>query len=104
MSVATFLAKADTLKAKGIFALGSPDVKLLQQEMQTVGADYRADIKAARTVGRSPHSCPPATPQNIGSGELLAHFRAVPTAERASTSINTAFYGLMKKRYPCPGS
>lgn len=102
MSVATFLAKADALKAKGIMALGSSDIKLLQQEMQAVGGQYRADIKAARDAGKTPHSCPPATPQKMKSDELLAHFRAVPPEKRGSTSVKTAFYDLMKKRYPCP--
>ena len=38
MSVATFLAKADALKAKGPLALLSSDIKLLQGEGQAAGA------------------------------------------------------------------
>jgi hypothetical protein len=33
MSVSTFLAKADALKAKGVFAFGSPDISLLKSEV-----------------------------------------------------------------------
>jgi len=41
MSVATFLAKADALKAKGILAVGSSEIGLLQAEAKASGANYR---------------------------------------------------------------
>lgn len=102
MSVSTFVGKADALKRKGFMAIGSPDIKLLQNEMQGVTTAYRADIKGARAADRTPHSCPPETPQRMSSDELLAHFRTIPAAQAQKTSIKTAFYGMMKKRYPCP--
>jgi len=48
MSAATFLAKADALKAKGIGALGSPDIKLLRAEGQAAGEAYRQRLAAHR--------------------------------------------------------
>ncbi len=103
MSVATFLAKADALQAKGIMAIGSPDIKLLQTEMQTVGANYRAELEAARAARKPLHSCPPPKGQGrVGSDEMMAHFRAYPAARRPSVSVKTAFYDLMKRKYPCP--
>lgn len=101
MTVAEFLAKANALKAKGLFAMGSPDIKLLTGEMTAVAQAYRADIEGARKAGRTPHSCPPPKGQTkLGSKELLADFEAIPPAQRGM-SVKTAFYALMRKRYPC---
>lgn len=103
MSVAEFLAKANALKAKGFLALGSPDIKLLRGEVETAANAYRADLRAARTAGRAPHSCPPPKGQaKIGSKEVMAEFEAIPAAQRGM-SVKTAFYAMMKKRYPCRG-
>lgn len=103
MSIATFIAKADALKAKGMLAMMSSDVGLLRGEMKTVTTAYRADLQASRTAGKTPHSCPP--PQGkaqLGSDELLAHLRSYPAPQRPQISVKTAFYAMMKKRYPCP--
>lgn len=103
MSVAEFLAKANALKAKGFLALGSPDIKLLRSEVETAANAYRADIHAARTAGRTPHSCPPPKGKaKIGSKEVMAEFEAIPAARRGM-SVKTAFYAMMKKRFPCRG-
>jgi len=101
MSVSTFVGKADALKRKGLLAIGSPDIKLLQAEMQGVTTGYRAEIRGSRAAGRTPHSCPPETAQRMSSDDLLAHFRTIPAAQAQKTSVKTAFYGMMKKRYPC---
>lgn len=101
MSVAQFLAKAKALQAKGIFAMGSPDIQLLKDEMQGVANAYRSDILAARTAGRKPHSCPPPKGQaKMNSKDLLAELERIPPAQRGM-SMKTAFYGIMKRRYPC---
>ena len=103
MSVAEFLAKANALKAKGFLALGSPDIKLLRGEVETAANAYRADIQAARAAGRAPHSCPPPKGQSkIGSKEVMAEFEAIPAAQRGM-SVKSAFYAMMKKRFPCRG-
>jgi hypothetical protein len=101
MSVATFLAKADGLKAKGMLALTSPDMGKIQAEMKTVTTGYRAQLQAERAAGRKPHSCP-GPKSKMDSEELMGHFRAIPAAQRAKTSVKTGFYSLMKKKYPCP--
>ncbi|MBX3594976.1 hypothetical protein [Sphingomonas sp.] len=101
MSVGEFLNKANALKAKGIFAMGSPDIKLLQSEMKGVSDAYRADLTAAQQAGRTPHSCPPPVGKaRIGAKELLAEFEAIPAAQRGM-SVKAAFYAMMKKRFPC---
>ena len=102
MSVATFIAKADALATKGLLAMMSPDLKLLQREMEAAGKDWRADIAAARSRGEVPQSCPPKEGVAMKSDEIVAQFRTVPTAQRGSTTVRAAFFGMMKKRYPCP--
>jgi hypothetical protein len=100
MSVATFLAKADALKAKGILALGSPDIEKLKAEMQGATGAYRARIEGDKKAGKPPHSCPPPKAK-MGSDELLAHFRSYPASARSRTSVRAGFFDMMKKRYPC---
>ena len=100
MNVATFLAKADALKAKGLGALGSPDIKLLYGEADAAGKTYRSAIAADKKAGRTPHSCPPKK-ASLNSDQLIAHLRTYPEAVRPKTTITTAMFDVMKKRYPC---
>ncbi|MDK2767722.1 hypothetical protein [Sphingomonas sp.] len=103
MSVAEFLAKANALKAKGFLAIGSSDIKLLRTEVERASDAYRSDLASAKAAGRAPHSCPPPKGKaKIGSNELMAEFEAIPAAKR-NMSVKTAFYAMMKKRFPCKG-
>lgn len=102
MTVAEFLAKSEAVKAKGMLAMMSSDLKLLQGEMKGVAAAYRADIDAAQKAGKAPHSCPPPKGKaSIGSDDVMAELQSVPAAEKPRMSVKTAFYAMMKKRYPC---
>lgn len=101
MTVGEFLAKADALKAKGVLALGSPDIALLRDEVTAARTAYRADLATQLAAGKKPHSCPPPVGQSkISSDDLIAEFRMVPPAKR-NISVKTAFYAMMKKRFPC---
>lgn len=103
MSVAEFLAKANALKAKGFLAMGSPDIKLLRTEVERASDAYRGDLATAKAAGRAPHSCPPPKGKaKIGSKELMAEFEGIPVAQRGM-SVKSAFYAMMKKRFPCKG-
>ena len=103
MSVAEFLAKANALKSKGFLAMGSPDIKLLRAEVERASGAYRSDLATAKAAGRAPHSCPPPKGKaKIGSKELMAEFETIPTAQRGM-SVKSAFYAMMKKRFPCKG-
>jgi hypothetical protein len=101
MSVATFLSKVDALKAKGLGALGSPDIKLLRAEGEAAGASYRARLEGDKKAGKPPHSCPPKKAA-MNSDQFISHLRTYPVAVRPKTTIKTAMFDLMKKRYPCP--
>jgi hypothetical protein len=98
----TVAAKADALKAKGMFAMMSSDIGLLKTEVQTAGRAYRMQIEGDKAAGRAPHSCPPPKGKvAMDSEELMGHFRTIPQPQRPLVSVKTAFYGLMKKKYPC---
>ena len=101
MSVATFLAKADALRAKGPFALMSGDYKLLKAEVTGAAQAYRARLKGEQAAGR-PSSCPPARAP-FNSDDVMAQMRSYPAASRPHTSVATAVADLFLARYPCGG-
>ena len=100
MPVSTFLAKADALKKKGPMALFSSDIGLLKKEIQNSAKALRAEQLSAQKAGRKPALCMPAKAA-VNSNELLAHFTAIPPAQR-SMSVKAGFAGLIRKKYPCP--
>jgi hypothetical protein len=103
MSVAEFLDRAHKLQARGLLAPFFADFKLLKAEMKGITRGYRAELAAAKSAGRAPHSCPPAkgTPAaKIKPEELLKELERIPAGQR-DMSMKTAFYGFMKKRFPC---
>lgn len=100
MSVASFLAKADSLRAKGALALLSSDIKLLKTEGVAAGQAYRAQLVQERAQGR-PSSCPPKGTK-IGSDQLIGHLRAYPAAARPRTTMRVAMADFFIKTYPCP--
>jgi hypothetical protein len=103
MSVGEFLDRAHKLQAKGIFAPLYEDFKILKAEMKGITRGYRAELAAAKSTGRQPHSCPPAkgTPgAKIKPEELLKELDRIPAAQRG-ISMKTAFYAFMKRRFPC---
>jgi hypothetical protein len=99
MSVATFLAKADALRAKGAMALFSSDYKLLQSEGRAAGQAYRVRLAGEQSQGK-PSSCPPK-PAPVGSDTLLAHLRSYPAEHRGHIPMRTAMADLFIKTWPC---
>lgn len=100
MSVATFLARASLLERLGPLALATPEAQVLKGEVVGAGKRYKARIDADRKAGRKTTSCPPEN-GTLTPDQWLAHLRSYPVAARKTTSIYTAFDGLMRKRYPC---
>ena len=99
MSVADFLAKITALKAKGMGAMLSPDLKLVVNEMKSASADYRADLAKAP---RGELGCPPPKGKvKLTQDEFMAAFTAVPAAQRSTTSVKSVLYATMKRRFPC---
>lgn len=100
MTVGEFLSRVDALQKKGVAALFSSDIALLKKEVTASAVQLRESQEAARHAGRKPATCMPEK-ASVSSNELLAHFRAVPPAQRGM-SVTEGFTGLIRKKYPCP--
>ncbi len=100
MPVSEFLAKADALKAKGMMAIFSSDMKVLQAEVGSGTAAWRAQVAPP---GRAPNACPPAGKQKLSVDDILGMMNAVPSAQRAATSAADALIAGLNRRFPCPG-
>ena len=102
MTVAEFLAKAEAIKSRGVAAMFAPEIPQLKAAIAEAGAAYRADVDAGRAAGRNSLGCPPPKGKaNVTSGEIVADFSTIPVAQRNTTSVKTAFYAMMRKRFPC---
>lgn len=100
MTVDMFLQRADRARAFGPRAFMSPDYILLKAELQRVARRYTAEVKASRAAGRVPHSCLPPNP-DLTPEQLVVHMRTIAPGQRPKTTVRTAVYSLLKKRYPC---
>ncbi|UNU42653.1 hypothetical protein EAO27_07995 [Sphingopyxis sp. YF1] len=101
MSVAGFLARADSIMRLGPLAMATPEAARLKNEVIAAGKRYKARHDADRKAGRRTTSCPPET-GSLTPEQWLAHLRSYPPAIRPKISLTAAFDGLMRKRYPCP--
>ncbi|MFM9937794.1 MAG: hypothetical protein ACKVOL_16540 [Novosphingobium sp.] len=100
MPVAVFLAKADTLRAKGALALFSSDVGLLKAELNASALGVRKQIKAEAAVGK-PSACPPDRAA-LTLDDILTQIRSYPVEARARIPEYNAVADMIRKRYPCP--
>jgi hypothetical protein len=101
MTVSAFLQKADVLEKRGVLAMFSSDLRLLKGEIRTAGESLRGERLAAQRAGRPTAYCPPER-QSLTADELLAHFRAIPAAQRGRMEVRDALRSLMARKYPCP--
>ncbi|MBU6393329.1 MAG: hypothetical protein KGQ75_02025 [Sphingomonadales bacterium] len=99
MSVATFLAKAEALKAKGMMALFASDVSLLKSEVANAAAAYRRQLRQEAITGK-PSACPPEHAA-LNSDDLMAQMRTYPATDRPRIPVTQAVADLIRKRYPC---
>ena len=99
MSVATFLAKAEALQAKGMMAMFASDVSLLKSEVASAAAAYRNQLRQEATAGK-PSACPPERAA-LDSNDLMAQMRTYPAADRPRIPVTQAVADLIRKRYPC---
>jgi len=99
MTVSTFLAKANALKAQGPMALVSPDFALLRTEAQTATAQLKAERDARKAKGLKPIACVPAG-QSIGITEMLDGLAALPAADQR-LPLKDGYARVLAKRFPC---
>ena len=103
MSVQTFLTKVEALKAKGVMAMFSPDVKVIKAEMATVAAQLQAEKKAREVAGKPPLACPPKPDgkNKMGADEFLNTLKTIPPAQRGM-SLKDGLSRVIVAKYPCP--
>lgn len=101
MPVSQFLSKADALEKKGAMALFSSDIGVLKKEITDAAAQLKAEREAARRAGRKPAYCPrEGVKGSLNSKEILAHFRAIPPAQRGM-QVKDGLRGLFARKFPC---
>jgi hypothetical protein len=100
MSIEAFLQKATALEAKGMRALFSSDFKLLKKEMEIAGGQLRAERIATQKAGGKVSYCPPPK-SSLNAKEVLAHFRAIPAAQRARMPVKDGLRSLLSRKHPC---
>ena len=98
MDVATFIARANALKAKGPMALFSSDLKLLRAEGQAAGQRSRAENARARAAGKPLYCNPPGT--TLGQNEVLDGLNRIPAAER-KMSLEDGLIRVARAKWPC---
>jgi len=99
MTVGTFLARANALKAQGPLALVSPDFQVLRGEAQAATAQLKAERDARKAKGLKPIACPPPG-QSIGITEMLDGLGRLSPAEQ-KLPLKDGYAKVIAKRFPC---
>lgn len=102
MNAAIFLAKADSLRARGPLALFSSDLKKLQAEAEGAGDELHNEHAAELAAGRPTPWCAPVG-KYLAPRELLVGMHALPRAELERMDIKQAMYAVFERNYPCHG-
>jgi hypothetical protein len=99
MTVGTFVAKAQALRANPLAAIASPDLGLLRAEAQAATAQLKAERDARKAAGKPPIACPPPG-QSIGILEMVDGLAALPPADRR-LPLKDGYAKVFAKRFPC---
>ena len=100
MDVATFLAKSEVLRQKGVMAMFASEYREMQAAAQAAIAALRRERLAALAAGRRPAYCPPEH-AGLTPAEIMTTMQAVPAARRPRTDIKDAFRAAFVRKYPC---
>lgn len=100
MDVATYLAKVEAVRAKGLAAMFSNDAQVLQGEITSSGSALGRERLATLKAGRRPSYCPPQH-ATLSQQEIFAALTAVPPARRARTEVKEALRAAFARKYPC---
>ena len=99
MSVATFLARAEPLRANPLMALMSPDYAALKAEADAATRQLRADAAARRAVGKPPIACVPDG-ERIGITDMLAGLDSLSPADKR-LPLKDGYARVLARRFPC---
>jgi hypothetical protein len=102
MDVATWLSRAEVLKAKGVPALFTSEYKVLQAEIKAGAATLEQERAAALAAGRPAAYCPSGKP-TLSREEVFDGLGRVPAADRPSTDVTDALRTVLARKYPCKG-
>lgn len=99
MDVASFIAKGEGLKAKGMMAIFSRDLKLVQAAAKDAARQYQADKQARAKAGLPPISCPPKGAK-LGAMEFFEELKKIPVAERGMP-MKDGMAWVSRRKFPC---
>lgn len=99
MDVATFIAKVEALKAHGVLALLSKDLKPVEAEARKAARLYQADYDARAKSGRRPLACPPKKPQ-MSAMEFFEDLKKIPSARRRMP-MKDGIAWVVRRKFPC---
>ena len=98
--VATFLAKGEALRQKGVLAAFSSDAAAIQKELADAMHAVKAERVAAEAAGRHGAYCPHGA-AILSMEEMRAALLAVPPARRVRTPVKDAVRAALARKYPC---
>ena len=99
MTVGTFVAKANALRANPLTAMVSPDFATLRSEAQSAAAALKADRDARRAAGKPPIACVPEG-QSIGITDMIDGLAALPPAAQ-KLPLKDGYARVIAQRFPC---
>ena len=99
MTVDQFLARVNALKAKGLLAMFSSDIRVLKAEVDDANAAWQADKNARRAAGKPPLNCAPPG-ASLSRDEFLAALAELSPAQRAM-SMREGFAYVAIAKFPC---
>ena len=100
MTVAEFMGKVASLKAKGPMALFSSDIGVLKREGMAAGESIKRDQETAQAAGKPAPTCVPKG-SKLGQSELLNYFEKMPAAQQRALSVKQGMVGLIRQKWPC---
>ena len=99
MTVATFLARANALKAQGVGAIMSPDFQVLRAEAKSATTQLKEERAAREAAGKPPIACIPEG-ESVGIMAMLDGLAALPPAEK-KLPLKDGYAKVLAKQYPC---
>ncbi len=113
MTAEEFLTRAQALKARGMMAIfQKKEIDALVGEIKLASEAYAVDRKKALPGVDPALGCPPPAnskaakePKNrMTSDQFLTRLAAIPKEERQRASMKTAYYEIIRARFPCPAT
>ena len=99
MTVGTFVARANALRANPLTAIASPDFGTLRNEAQAATARLKADRDARRAAGKPPIGCVPPG-RSIGILDMLDGLAALPAADQR-LPLKDGYAKVIARKFPC---